>query len=133
MDLSILVPTYNRPDFLIRLLRSLEGAKPGDLEWELLVVDNNSAADRFAAIQAALAESPLPARLLSEPTPGKSRALNTAIRAARGRLVAFLDHDVSVHPGYLVGVQEECSRPGRRSRRTGSGSAGRSRPRSARS
>ena len=106
MDLSILVPTYNRPDFLIRLLRSLEGAKPADLEWELLVVDNNSAADRFAAIQAALTESSLPARLLSEPTPGKSRALNTAIRAARGRLVAFLDHDVSVHPGYLVGVQE---------------------------
>jgi glycosyltransferase involved in cell wall biosynthesis len=106
MDLSILVPTYNRPDFLIRLLRSLEATKPCDLEWELLVVDNNSAPDRFTAIEAAIAASSLPARLLSEPTPGKSRALNTAIRAARGRVVAFLDHDVSVHPGYLVGIQD---------------------------
>jgi glucosyl-dolichyl phosphate glucuronosyltransferase len=111
MDLSILVPTYNRPDFLVRLLRSLEAAKPCDLEWELLIVDNNSAPDRFVAIEAALAGSALPARLLSEPTPGKSRALNTAIRAARGRVVAFLDHDVSVHPDYLIGIQEALRGP----------------------
>ncbi len=110
MDLTIIVPTHNRPDLLAKLLRSLEMAKPADLEWELLIVDNNSAARFVPEIEAQVAASPLSVRLLQEPRPGKSRALNTAIRAACGEFVAFLDDDVTVHAGYLVGVQTAIRR-----------------------
>ncbi len=110
MDVTIIVPTHNRSDLLARLLRSLEIAKPADMEWELLVVDNNSAPRFIPEIEAQVAGSTLSVRLLREPRPGKSRALNTAIRAARGEFVAFLDDDVTVHAGYLVGLQAAIRR-----------------------
>jgi glucosyl-dolichyl phosphate glucuronosyltransferase len=105
MDVTIIVPTHNRPELLARLLRSLEMAKAADMEWELLVVDNNSGARFVPEIKEQVAGTSLSVRLLHEPRAGKSRALNTAIRAARGEFVAFLDDDVTVHAGYLLGVQ----------------------------
>jgi GT2 family glycosyltransferase len=110
MNLTLIVPTHNRPDLLARLLRSLEAAKPVDMEWDLLVVDNNSAPRFVPELETQVAGSPLPVRLLHEPRPGKSRALNTAIRAARGEFVAFLDDDVTVHGGYLVGLEAAIRR-----------------------
>jgi glycosyltransferase involved in cell wall biosynthesis len=110
VDLTIIVPTHNRPDLLAQLLRSLEVAKPAAVKWELLVVDNNSALRFVPELEALVTGSPLSARLLHEPRPGKSRALNTAIRAARGEFLAFLDDDVTVHAGYLVGLQAAIRR-----------------------
>lgn len=110
MDLTIIVPTHNRPDLLAQLLRSLEVAKPCDLEWELVVVDNNSQPRFVPEIEALIGGAAMPARLLFEPKAGKSRALNTGIRAAGGDFVGFLDDDVTVHPDYLIGVQAALRR-----------------------
>ena len=64
MDLTIIFPTHNRPDLLAQLLRSLEVAKPCDLEWELVVVDNNSQPRFVPEIEALIGGAAMPARLL---------------------------------------------------------------------
>jgi glycosyltransferase involved in cell wall biosynthesis len=73
---------------------------PTGIEWELLVVNNNSTddtdevAERFA--------DRLQLRLLQERTPGKSHALNRAVREASGEYILFTDDDVLVDEEWLA-------------------------------
>jgi glycosyltransferase involved in cell wall biosynthesis len=110
-EVSIVVATRNRPALLDRLLASLDAARPGDFRRELVVVDNGSRPDLAAATADVVARVDGPARLVSEPRRGKSRALNTAIGVARGEMLAFLDDDVLARPGYLAGVRAALDQP----------------------
>jgi glycosyltransferase involved in cell wall biosynthesis len=103
MNLSVVVCTRNRAESLRRMLRSLsEVGVPPDLQWEVLVVDNNSADDTKRIVE--LASEKLPCRYLFESRQGKSFALNTAIRQSRGDIIAFTDDDAVVNKGWLTAV-----------------------------
>jgi glycosyltransferase involved in cell wall biosynthesis len=82
--LSVVVPTRDRPQHLTRCLAALR-AELGP-EDELLVVDSASAVPVVGALRC--------------DTPGASLARNTGWRAARHGLVAFVDDDVEVLPGW---------------------------------
>lgn len=70
-----------------------------------VVVAFNVAADGIGATaREELARSG--AHLLFEPQPGKSHALNAAVRAARGRVVAFTDDDALPDEGWLHAITE---------------------------
>jgi glycosyltransferase involved in cell wall biosynthesis len=71
------------------------------------VVDDGST-DGTAAVLAGAARGRL--RSISEPRPGKSRALNTALGAARGALVVFTDDDIEPHPAWLDGFAAAARR-----------------------
>jgi glycosyltransferase involved in cell wall biosynthesis len=79
-------------------MRSLEVS--ADLQWELLIVNNNST-DNTDEIIARHAEG-LPIRRLFEPKAGKSHAANLGIQHARGELILCTDDDVLVSPGWLA-------------------------------
>jgi glycosyltransferase involved in cell wall biosynthesis len=74
---------------------------------EILVVDNNSRDRTPEVVEEFCRRHPERVRYLFEPQPGKSHALNTGIRAARGEVLAFVDDDVTVEPGWL----EKLTRP----------------------
>ncbi len=48
----------------------------------------------------------LPLKVLQEPRPGKSHALNTAVSVACGEYLLFTDDDVRVDPGWLTAYME---------------------------
>lgn len=98
-DLSVLVATRDRAGSLARTLESLAAQAASDLDWELLVVDNGSVDETPSVLERFKATLPLVA--LSEPSPGKNRALNRALESTRGRLLVFTDDDVIVSPGWL--------------------------------
>jgi glycosyltransferase involved in cell wall biosynthesis len=106
MFISVVICTRNRADSLRETLESLFCA--GNLEapdWEALVVDNNSGdhtADICREFQQRLPEH---FRSLTERRPGKSHALNTAIAAAKGDILAFTDDDVLCAPDYIQGIR----------------------------
>jgi len=82
--LSVVVPTRDRPGHLAGCLAALRAELgPSD---ELLVVDSAS-------------RVPVPGALRCD-LPGASRARNAGWRAARHPLVAFVDDDVQVLPGW---------------------------------
>jgi glycosyltransferase involved in cell wall biosynthesis len=98
--ISVIVCTWNRASSLdATLSRMTQLEAPSGVEWEVLVVDNNST-DRTTEVLAKHAAR-LPLRALFEPRPGKAHALNRAVREAHGRYLIFTDDDVLPEPTWL--------------------------------
>jgi glycosyltransferase involved in cell wall biosynthesis len=100
MDVTVAICTWNRAALLDQTLAAMcELEVPGEIEWELFVVNNNctDATDQVAKKYTDL----LPLRLLHQPTPGKSYALNYAVREAKGTYLLWTDDDALVAPDWI--------------------------------
>ena len=100
MKLSVIISTRNRAHAITACLDSIEAAfaNASPLDGEIVVVDNGSQDSTAQIIKAWAAANPhVPVQALSEPCPGKARALNRAVRASRGELLAFTDDDCRLH------------------------------------
>ena len=102
MKISVILCTYNRCQSLAKALESLAvSIVPESIEWEVLVVDNNSKDRTSDVVQDFSSRYAGRFRYVSEPQQGKSFALNTGVREARGDVLAFVDDDVTVEPTWL--------------------------------
>ena len=102
MKISIILCTYNRCRSLAKALDSIAASTfPTAVEWEVLVVDNNSRDQTSDVLEEFCRRYPGRFRYLFESQQGKSHALNAGIREARGDVLAFMDDDVTVEPTWL--------------------------------
>ena len=102
MHITVILCTYNRSASLKQALTSAAGlVLPESVEWEVLVVDNNSADQTRNVIEDFCTQYPGRFRYLFESKPGKSHALNAGIREASGDILAFMDDDVTLDPMWL--------------------------------
>ncbi len=91
---TVIVCTYNRAELLVDTLAALRRQTvPGDLRWEVVVVDNNSRDKTREVVARAAAEWPL-LRYEFEGRQGLSYARNHGVRCARGAVLLFTDDDV---------------------------------------
>jgi teichuronic acid biosynthesis glycosyltransferase TuaG len=98
---SILVATYQRPEWLTQALTSLQAQT--DSHWEAVVADDGSG-DATAAVLDPIAAADTRVRPMYLPHTGNlSRVRNAAYAAARGSLIAFLDDDDTWLPDKLAG------------------------------
>ena len=105
MDVSVILATYNRSARLKEMLGTLsQMSVPKGLSWELILVDNNSTDDTKAAVEELAGKSALNVEYVFEKTQGKSSALNTGVRQAKGDIIAFTDDDVIVDPEWLTEI-----------------------------
>jgi len=100
---SVLIPTFRRPDSFLRAARSVF-AQTGAGAIELIAVDNSPEGSALAAFEALSAEAPIPFRWTHAPTPGVAQARNAALTLARGDLIAWLDDDEEALPGWLAAL-----------------------------
>ncbi len=102
MKITVILCTFNRCQLLANALDSVaRSTLPDSVDWEVLVVDNNST-DRTPDLVANFCRQyPRCFRYIFEPRSGKSHALNAGIREARGDILAFLDDDVVVEADWL--------------------------------
>jgi glucosyl-dolichyl phosphate glucuronosyltransferase len=111
MHASVIICTWNRKASLAGALRSLERMRvPPEVQWEVLIVDNNSADGSAEMCAEFMRTTKLSCRYIFEGRQGKSFALNSAVRQARGAILAFTDDDVEVHEGWLAGMLETFER-----------------------
>jgi glycosyltransferase involved in cell wall biosynthesis len=97
MNLSIIIPTYNRNQKIGECLQAL-----GHNDAEILVVDDGS--DTPVAVPAA----GIPFRCIRhESNRGRAAALNTGLRAATHDLVLILDDDIYASPDMVVRLVDE--------------------------
>jgi len=104
---SILICTYNRAGLLRETLAALQAMTPApDFDVEIIVVDNNCTDNTALVIAEAARDSKVPIIALRETRQGKSFALNTGLRAARGDIIALTDDDVWPEPNWLNRIVE---------------------------
>jgi glycosyltransferase involved in cell wall biosynthesis len=96
---SVVLPTRDRRDLLPRAIDSVQKQSYGN--WELLIVDDGSV-DGTAEFLAGLAGDRL--RCFRHHGAGVCAARNVALAQARGDLIAYLDDDNMMHPGWLKAV-----------------------------
>ena len=102
MEVTVIVCTYNRGQSLAEALDSVaKSTLPEAVAWEVLVVDNNSTDQTRDVVEKVCSRVPGRFRYLFESRPGKSHALNAAIREARGDVLAFMDDDATVGEEWL--------------------------------
>ncbi len=105
MFVSVTIQTYNRSGMLAQTLESLRKLRcPEAVDYEILVVDNNSKDDTPEVIRRYVDMLAPRLRSVFEPRQGLSHARNRALGEAKGDIVSFLDDDVAVDPGWLQAV-----------------------------
>ena len=101
MLISVVVATYNRPDALAAVLRSL--GKQNDPQFEVVVADDGSRPDTEAVVKAARATSPMQlSHVWQEDTGFRLAAVrNRATARARGDYLIYLDGDCIVRRHFV--------------------------------
>ena len=101
---SIVLCTRNREAQLRLTLTSLQDIDfPAGWDVDVILVDNGST-DATGDLLRSYRLPQARVRVLHEPLPGKSRALNRAIAIARGSVILFTDDDVRLPHDWIAGM-----------------------------
>ena len=105
MRLTVLIPTRDRHDLVADCLASLGEQAPQPADWEVVVVDDGSDEPLMPVVERA-ASTGLPARCIVQEKAGLNAARNHGVSRSEGNLIAFLDDDTIVAPGWAAAVEE---------------------------
>lgn len=92
VEVSVIVPTRNRPQDLRRCLEALAAQDFTAAGYEVIVCDDGSDEDVRSVVEEVKSEG-LNLRYVRQPPRGPAAARNLGIREARGRVVAMTDSD----------------------------------------
>ncbi|MDZ8222153.1 hormogonium polysaccharide biosynthesis glycosyltransferase HpsE [Nostoc sp. ChiVER01] len=104
LDISVAIPAYNGATRLPKILdKLLSQTGVEQLNWEIIVVDNNSSDNTSEIIQnyQKIFNGSCNLRYFLETEQGAAFARLRAVREARGKLIAFLDDDNLPAPDWL--------------------------------
>lgn len=95
---TVLIPAYNRAQYIEECIRSVQSQSLKDLE--ILVIDDGST-DNTAELCRQMVQKDPRIRLLTGDHKGVSAARNLGLDAAQGKYIFFLDSDDVIHPMLL--------------------------------
>lgn len=101
--LSAIIPTRGRLDLLHDCLRSLIEQDIDPSAFEVVVIDDGSECDLSPAV-ASLPPSPISIRLIRQEPSGLTAGRNHGASIANGSILAYLDDDTIVSPGWAAAV-----------------------------
>ncbi len=110
--ISVVIPTYQRRESLLRTLASLRDQTLPAGEYEVIAAVDGSSDGSAEAARGFPA--PYALSVLEQPNRGRARACNGGMRAASGELVVLLDDDMEASPGFLVAHARAHQGPGQR-------------------
>jgi succinoglycan biosynthesis protein ExoM len=113
VQISIVICTLNRPEGLLRALRScLEQDNSLDLAYEVVVVDNSQTANTRDLVRKASGDRTDFIRYVNDVRTNIAHARNTGVAAAQGHYIAFMDDDMAAPPGWLTAAFASMQRTG---------------------
>lgn len=105
LKFSIVVCTYNRSEYLVRVLNCLKDQNYNFSDFEIVLINNNSTDNTEQVCEEfALNNAYLNFIYFVEKSKGLSYARNTGIKFSRGEWVIFLDDDAEPVPDYLLNI-----------------------------
>jgi glycosyltransferase involved in cell wall biosynthesis len=105
MELSVVIPTRNRPDSLKRALSSISCQSIQKSCFEVIVVDNGPSHET-AAIAKSFMGKIANLRYFEEISSGLHNARHKGMREARSEVLVYIDDDVETFPDWLEGIKE---------------------------
>ncbi len=99
---SIILPTFNRSDFIETAVQSVLGQEIKD--WELIIVDDGSTDNTGEIIKKYLSDPRIKYHYQSNQE--RSKARNNGIDLATGKFICFLDSDDQYLPNHLSVLQQ---------------------------
>ncbi len=107
MFISIIITTYNRCEHLKIVFTSLLAQRKNQgLEYEVLVIDNNSTDRTRDAVLEGQSRFEGRLKYFLESRQGKSFAMNLGIKEAKGDILFFTDDDVILDENWLFKILE---------------------------
>ncbi|PYJ44694.1 MAG: glycosyl transferase, partial [Verrucomicrobia bacterium] len=98
--ITVLIPTYNRAAVLSETLQALTRVERTGIDCNIVIIDNNSTDNTAEVVKQY--KTRLPLSYLKEPRPGKSCALNKALRECPLKdTIVFTDDDVTPASNWL--------------------------------
>jgi glucosyl-dolichyl phosphate glucuronosyltransferase len=102
---TVLIPTYRRPHFLIRVLESVAAQECDNATFQVIVVDNNSKDETMMVCERFAQSHPsIQFAAISETRQGLSQARNRGLAEAAGKIICILDDDAAPVPTWLAAV-----------------------------
>jgi glycosyltransferase involved in cell wall biosynthesis len=111
VTLSIVIPTHNRAKLLIKNLDALARQSAPQGTFEVIVVADDCADDTASAVRNYIPQAPYKLRLIEHAARNASATRNLGAAQAEGRIVLFLDDDITPEPA-LVQAHLEVGGPG---------------------
>jgi glycosyltransferase involved in cell wall biosynthesis len=105
MDVSVVISTYNRCGRLGGALQALLSQKPPRMNYEIVVVDNNSTDHTRLLVEDLSTQNPEKLRYIFEPQQGVSYGRNAGIANAKASIIAFTDDDVRVGRDWIYQIK----------------------------
>ncbi len=107
--LSIVIPTRNRRYRLEQLLEALMNQSASPDLWEIIIVNNNSNDDTQLFLNT-ISSSINNLTVFYENRIGSNFARNRGAKAAKGKLIAFIDDDIIPHPQWIERIMHRYER-----------------------
>jgi len=102
--ISVIIPTYNRPDFLVNLLNDL--AKQNYLNFEVIIVDQSEKSP--LGLKNVINSAKIKIKYFKIQQKGASRARNIGLQYSKGDFIVFLDDDVSIPENNFLREHIQC-------------------------
>jgi glycosyltransferase involved in cell wall biosynthesis len=109
-DVTIVVASHNRARSLATTLEYLAAQRVAAACWRVVAVDNASTDETPEVLARFAADPRFQLQALSEPRPGKPRALNLALEQIDDGLVVFIDDDVNLGARWLQAYIDVAAR-----------------------
>ena len=111
IDLSIIIPVYNREDFLPYCLDSIEENKT-QYCYEIIAIDDGST-DNSIKILEDYSKKYKNIKVIKEPNQGAASARNNGLNHATGKYVAFIDSDDYISNDFIeklltIAMNNDC-------------------------
>jgi glycosyltransferase involved in cell wall biosynthesis len=106
-SVTVIIPTKDRVQILRQLLDSIKQLDEIDrIRPEIIVCDNDSRDNTLEHVNSVAMDFPTTMRTLKVSRGGKSAAINQAVQAATGKVLAFVDDDVVVDRTWLRAIED---------------------------
>ncbi len=98
MELSVIIPTYNRKNILKKCLNALFGQTYPGFEFEIIVIDDGSTDGTESIVKEIMEKSPVGLKYFKQENKGPAAARNAGIKNANGKIILFIGDDIISSP-----------------------------------
>ncbi|MFA4819937.1 MAG: glycosyltransferase family A protein [Candidatus Aenigmatarchaeota archaeon] len=104
IDISVIIPTYNKKNMLIGLIKALRNQDYPKKNYEIIVVDDGSNDGTEELVKSIKTTNTIYIKQINS---GPAEARNKGIKIARGKIITFIDDDCIPSSSWLKSIKSK--------------------------